>query len=174
MTDEASTPHQQVPATVGKNNLPRWMNGTVTGTLLASALVAALDHRGLRPDPVYDIAWIVITLAATGLLRAYTSFVTGRSRRESALRTALRMLVGEWTLVAAGLPAVAILLGSWAGWYPTLAAIYAVLGTNVAMLLSWGAIGASQTGYRPLPAAAIGIADAGLGLLVILANALLK
>lgn len=26
------------------------MNGTVTGTLLASVLVAALDHRGPRPD----------------------------------------------------------------------------------------------------------------------------
>jgi hypothetical protein len=150
------------------------MNGTVTGTLLASVLVAALDHGELRPDPVYDIAWIVITLAATGLIRAYTAFVTCRSRRESALRTALRMLAGEWALVAAGLPAVVILLGSSAGWYPTLTAIHAVLGINVAMLLGWGALGAGQTGYRPLAAALVGIADAALGLLVILANTLLK
>jgi len=160
--------------TVEGSGPSRWMNGTVTGTLLASAMVAALDHRGLRPDPVYDVAWIAITLAGTGLVRAYTSFVTGRSLRASTRRTALRTLANEWTLVAAGLPAVVILLGSWAGWYPTLTAIYAVLGTNVGMLLGWGAIGASQTGYRPLRAAIIGIADAGLGLLVILANALLR
>lgn len=64
--------------------------------------------------------------------------MTGRSRRESTLRTALRMLAGEWVLVAAGLPAVVILLGSSAGWYPTLTAIHAVLGINVAMLLGWG------------------------------------
>jgi hypothetical protein len=57
------------------------------------------------------------------------------------LRTALRMLAGEWALVAAGLPAVVILLGSSAGWYPTLPAIHAVLGINVAMLLGWEALG---------------------------------
>jgi hypothetical protein len=50
-----------------------------------------------------------------------------------------------------------------------------VPGTNVAMLFGWvGVLGASQTGYRPLPAAVIGIAGAALGLLVVLANALLK
>jgi hypothetical protein len=168
--DEATTHDPLAPTTVGGSNPSRWMNGTVTGTLLASVLVAALDHGGLRPDPVYDIAWIVITLAATGLIRAYTAFVTCRSRRESTLRTALRMLAGEWALVAAGLPAVVILLG----WYPTLTAIHAVLGINVAMLLGWEALGAGQTGYRPLAAALVGIADAALGLLVILANTLLK
>jgi hypothetical protein len=44
----------------------------------------------------------------------------------------------------------------------------------VALLFGWGTLGASQTGYRPLPAAVIGIADTTLGLLVILANVLLK
>jgi hypothetical protein len=42
---------------------------------------------------------------------------------------ALWMLAGEWALVA-----VVILLGFSAGWYPTLTAIHAALGTNVAML----------------------------------------
>ncbi|MGH3869162.1 MAG: hypothetical protein ACRDQ4_24220 [Pseudonocardiaceae bacterium] len=60
--------------------------------------------------------------------------MTGRSRRENTLR----MLVGEWTLPAAGLPATAILLGSLAGRYPTLTAIHAVLGTTVALLFGWG------------------------------------
>lgn len=174
VTDEAITRDPQARTTAGGNSPPRWLNGTVTGTLLASVLVAALDHHGLRPDPVYDIAWIVITLAATGLIRAYTSFVTDHSRWGSTLRTTLRMLAGEWALVAAGLPALIILLGSSAGWYPTLTAMHAVLGTNAAMLFGWGTLGANQLGYRPLPAAAIGIADAALGLLVILANALLK
>jgi hypothetical protein len=81
--DEATTHDPLAPTTVGGSNPSRWMNGTVTRTLLASVLVAALDHGGLRPDPVYDIAWIIVTLAATGLIRAYTAFVTCRSRRES-------------------------------------------------------------------------------------------
>ncbi|MFL6148580.1 MAG: hypothetical protein ACJ72I_14010 [Pseudonocardiaceae bacterium] len=174
MTDGAITHGARARTSVRGNGPSRWMNGTVTGTLLASVLVAALEHQGMPPDPVYDIAWIIITLAATGLIRAYTSFVTGRTPPESALRTALRMLAGEWPLVAAGLPAVVILLGSSAGWYPMLTAIHAVLGTNVAILFGWGVLGASQIGYRSLPAAVIGIADAALGLLVILANVLLK
>jgi hypothetical protein len=41
-------------------------------------------------------------------------------------------------------------------------------------VLGWEALGAGQTGYRPLAAALVGIADAALGLLVILANTLLK
>ena len=56
VTDEATTRDSQPRTTVGGNSPSRWMNGTVTGTVLASVLVAALDHRRLRPDPVYDIA----------------------------------------------------------------------------------------------------------------------
>ncbi len=54
------------------------------------------------------------------------------------------------------------------------ASLETVLGTTVALLFGWGALDVSQAGYRPLPAVVIGIADAALGLLVILANVLLK
>ncbi|HET9257615.1 MAG TPA: hypothetical protein VFO16_20770 [Pseudonocardiaceae bacterium] len=152
----------------------RWLNGAVTGTLLGSVLVAALDHGGLAPDPVYDVTWIIITLAGTGLIRAYSSFVMTRNHREPIPRTALRTLTGEWALVIAGVPAVAILLGSSAGWYPTVTAVNVVLGVNVAMLFGWGALGARQAGYRPVPATLIGLADATVGMLIVLANVLLK
>jgi hypothetical protein len=103
------------------NSTPRWLNGALTGVVLTSAVVAALDRQGQGPNPVDDIAWILITLASTGL---------------GAIRT--------------------------------------VLGVNVAILLGLGIYGASKAGYRPFQAAALGVADAAFGLVVIAANALLK
>ena len=80
MADGAITHGPRARTSVRGNGPSRWMNGTVTGTLLASVLVAALEHQGMPPDPVYDIAWIIITLAATGLIRAYVF----RDRPQSA------------------------------------------------------------------------------------------
>jgi hypothetical protein len=86
----------------------------------------------------------------------------------------LRILSREWSLIAAGLPAVVILSASVAASHPMLGAIRTVLGVNVAILLGLGIYGASKAGYRPFQAAALGVADAALGLVVILANALLR
>jgi hypothetical protein len=80
----------------------------------------------------------------------------------------------EWSLIAAGLPAAIILLVSVAASYPLLGAVRTVLSANVLILLGLGAFGARKAGYRPFQAAALGIADAAFGLLVIAANALLK
>jgi hypothetical protein len=153
---------------------PGWFNGALTGLVLTSAVVAALDHRGWTPRPIDDIAWILITLASTGLVRSYASFVTSRGQRSPASVTFPGMLGREWSLIAAGLPAVAILLVALSARYPMLGAIHVVLGANVAILLGLGVFGASKAGYRPWQAAALGVADGALGLLVIVANALLR
>jgi hypothetical protein len=47
-------------------------------------------------------------------------------------------------------------------------------GPDVTILLGLGIYGASKAGYRPFQAAALGVADAAFGLVVIAANALLK
>jgi hypothetical protein len=153
---------------------PRWLNGALTGVVLASALVAALDHRGQLPDPIDDIAWILVVLASTGLVRVYAALVAGRAQWDSPRRAAVRLLANEWALIVAGLPAVVILLtGVTTGW-PALEAVRAVLVVNVALLLGLGMFGARRSGYRPLHAVGFGIADAALGVLVIIANALLR
>jgi hypothetical protein len=153
---------------------PGWFNGALTGLVLTSAVVAALDHGGQSPRLVDDIAWILITLAGTSLVRSYASFVAGRGQRSGDPRTFLGILGREWSLIAAGLPAVAILLVSAAARYPMLGAIRTVLGANVAILLGLGIFGARKAGHRPLQAAALGVGDGALGLLVIVANALLR
>lgn len=153
---------------------PGWFNGALTGLVLTSAVVAALDHQGQSPRPVDDVAWILVTLVSTGLVRSYAAFVAGRGQRSSEPLTFPGMLGREWSLIAAGLPAVAILLVAVAAKYPMLGAIRTVLGANVAILFGLGIFGANKAGYRPWQAAALGVADGALGLLVIAANALLR
>jgi hypothetical protein len=172
--DARSTPDSPEQQLKQVTSTPQWLNGALTGLVLSSAVVAALDHHGLTPNPVDDIAWILITLASTGLVRSYASFVAGRGQGDSTPHPALRILSHEWSLIVAGLPAVIILLAAVAASHPMLGAIRTVLGTNVAILLGLGIFGASKAGYRPFQAAALGVADAALGLLVILANALLR
>jgi hypothetical protein len=153
---------------------PGWLNGALTGLVLTSAVVAALDHRGERPRAVDDVAWILITLASTGLVRSYAAFVAGRGQLSSERRSFPGIVGREWPLIVAGLPAVVILLVALASNYPMLSAIHTVLGANVAILLGLGVFGARKAGYRPWQAAALGVADSLLGLLVIVANALLR
>jgi len=86
---------------------------------------------------------------------------------------ALWMLAAEWTLVAAGLPAVVILLGSSAGCTRRSARSTRYWASTWPCCSAGGR--ERQPDWLPTVAAApIGIADGALGLLVILANALLK
>lgn len=48
------------------------------------------------------------------------------------------------------------------------------LGLNTALLFAWGSFVALRVGYRLGPSLLIGLADATIGLAIIVANALLK
>jgi hypothetical protein len=155
---------------------PSWLNGALTGVVLATVLVAAMDHRGQPLDAVGDIAWILITLCCTALVRWYPKVVVERARRLPPLnlREALRLLRTDWALVAAGVPAVAILLFSLALSGPALVAIRAVLITDVVLLLALGVIGGLRARRGLGAALLLGLADAALGVAVIVANAFLR
>ncbi|MEJ8644641.1 hypothetical protein WKI68_31765 [Streptomyces sp. MS1.HAVA.3] len=48
------------------------------------------------------------------------------------------------------------------------------LGLNTALLFAWGSLVALRVGYRLGPALLIGMADATIGLAIIVANAVIK
>jgi hypothetical protein len=169
-----NTPDSYEQPNTRANSTPPWLNGALTGLVLTSAVVAVIDDDRPSPNPLYDIAWILITLASTGLVRSYAAFVAGRGQRDVGPRTFLRILGREWSLIAAGLPAVIILLAAVVASRSVLGAIPIVLSANVAILFGLGIFGANKAGYRPIQAVMLGVADAALGLLVIVANVLLK
>ncbi|MGW6395066.1 hypothetical protein ACWFR1_32220 [Streptomyces sp. NPDC055103] len=84
------------------------------------------------------------------------------------------MLLSEWPLVAATVPTLLLLLGAAWGWWPSEGVEYVVLAVNVVLLFAWGLLAARAAGRTWASALRIGMVDALLGLVVVVANALIK
>jgi hypothetical protein len=152
------------------------MFGGVYGTVLASGLLAALDQQGLPYTPFYDASWVLVTAAVAALAHGYSHHMTTHQHGSPGhrWRVLARALWNEWPMIAATLPTVLLLLAAGlAGWEPY--GVTAVgLGLNTALLFAWGSFVALRVGYRIVSALLIGLADAAIGLVVIVANALIK
>ncbi|RSO21768.1 hypothetical protein DMH15_34405 [Streptomyces sp. WAC 06725] len=150
--------------------------GGVYGTVLSSALLAALQSEGAPFTPVYDALWVLVTAVTAALAHGYAHHMaTHRGHSAGHRWYALgHRLIDEWPLVVASLPTVVLLLaaGNW-NWPegPTTAA---GLTLNATLLFAWGMAAALRMGYRRRGAVLIGAADAALGLVIAVANALIK
>ncbi|MET9700725.1 hypothetical protein ABZY31_27935 [Streptomyces sp. NPDC006529] len=170
------------PAPASPPPLPRarrgadWMFGGVYGTVLASGLLAALDQKGGPYTPYYDAAWVLVTAATAALAHGYSHHMATHPDGSAGHRWRLlgRAVRNEWPMIAATLPTVLLLvLAGLIGW-DSYGVTAVGLGVNTALLFGWGAVVALRVGYRPAPALLIGAADATIGLVIIVANALIK
>ncbi|ARP74508.1 hypothetical protein LK07_30125 [Streptomyces pluripotens] len=148
--------------------------GGVYGSVLASSMVAALIQygRSSAADRSYDAAWLLVTAFASALAHGYAHYIAERvpHRRGDVLR-ALR---DEWPLVAAVLPTVFLLAGAGWEWWPANGVEYSVFVLNIAILFTLGLVTARRSA-RSWPATLLlGLADALLGVVVVVANALIK
>ncbi|MFI5468756.1 hypothetical protein ACIA6D_00855 [Streptomyces cacaoi] len=148
--------------------------GGVYGAVLASSMVAALSQYGhtSQDSRRYDAAWLLVTAFASALAHGYAHYIAERGphRRGDALRT----LVEEWPLVAAVLPTVLILAGAGWGWWPASGVEYAAFTLNIALLFALGLVTARWSRRPWAVAVLIGAVDALLGVIVVVANALIK
>ncbi|MFF4366069.1 hypothetical protein [Streptomyces sp. NPDC001594] len=177
MTDQ---PPQQ-PAPAGHPLPPPrrgadWMFGGVYGTVLASGLLAALDQKGGEYTPFYDASWVLVTAATAGLAHGYSHHMTTHQAGSAALRWRLlvRALWNEWPMIAATLPTVLLLVLAGVAHWESYGVTAVGLGLNTALLFAWGSFVAVRVGYRLTSALLIGLADATIGLAIIVANALIK
>lgn len=148
--------------------------GGVYGAVLASSMVAALTQYGQASahSRRYDALWLIVTALASALAHGYAHYIAERGphRRWDVLRTQ----VDEWPLVAAVMPTVLILAGAGWGWWPPDGVEYPAFALNIALLFTLGLVTARRS-HRTWPAAlTIGLADALLGAVVVVANALIK
>jgi hypothetical protein len=148
--------------------------GGVYGAVLASSMVAALTQYGhsSRGDRRYDAVWLLVTALASALAHGYAHYIAERAphRRWDILRT----LVDEWPLVAAVLPTVLVLAGAGWGWWPARNVEYPAFTLNIALLFMLGLVTARRSRRPWAVAVLIGVADAMLGVVVVVANALIK
>lgn len=148
--------------------------GGVYGAVLASSMVAALSEYGhtSQDSRRYDALWLLVTAFASALAHGYAHYIAERAphRRGDTLRT----LVEEWPLVAAVLPTVLVLAGAGWGWWPANGVEYPAFALNIALLFALGLVTARWS-RRPWPVALlIGAVDALLGVIVVVANAVIK
>ncbi|WP_371529572.1 hypothetical protein OG302_29670 [Streptomyces sp. NBC_01283] len=150
--------------------------GGVYGTVLASALVAALHSEQQIYTPWYDAAWILVTAGTAALAHGYAHHMcthrpgTGPQR----WRQLLRELMDEWPVIVACWPTVVVLVAAGAFGWPEAPVTYSVLLLNAALLLGWGTFAALRAGHRRRSAVLLGMADATIGLLIAAANAVIK
>ncbi|MEU1180274.1 hypothetical protein ABZ464_21950 [Streptomyces sp. NPDC005820] len=148
--------------------------GGVYGAVLASSMVAALTQYGASSPARrrYDALWLLITAGASALAHGYAHYIAERAphRRWDALR-ALR---DEWPLVAAVVPTVMVLAGAGWGWWPANGVEYPAFSLNIALLFALGLIAARRAHRSWAAAALIGLLDALLGMVVVVANAVIK
>lgn len=153
-----------------------WMFGGVYGTVLASGLLAALDQKGGEYTPFYDASWVLVTAATAGLAHGYAHHMSTHQPGSAGHRWRIlgRALWNEWPMIAATLPTVLLLLVAGLADWDSHGVTAIGLGVNTALLFAWGAFVALRVGYKLGSALLIGVADATIGLAIIVANAVIK
>ncbi|MEU0005383.1 hypothetical protein ABZ079_14110 [Streptomyces sp. NPDC006314] len=148
--------------------------GGVYGAVLASSMVAALTQYGHSSagSRRYDALWLLVTAFASALAHGYAHYIAERApqRRWDVLHT----MRDEWPLVTVVLPTVFLLAGAGWGWWPPNGVEYPAFGLNILILFSLG-LASARWSARSWPVAVlIGLVDALLGVIVVVANALIK
>ncbi|MFF7639522.1 hypothetical protein [Streptomyces canus] len=163
----ASRPHQH-------DTREAVLFGGVYGSVLACSMVAALTQYGhtSRDSRRYDAAWLLVTALASALAHGYAHYIAERAphRRWDALRT----LAHEWPLVAAVLPTAVVLVGAGWGWWPAKGVEYPAFVLNITLLFTLGLVTARGSHRSWAAAIGIGAGDAMLGVVVVVANAVIK
>ncbi|WP_405776127.1 hypothetical protein [Streptomyces sp. NBC_00859] len=153
--------------------LQRLLFGGIYGTILASALAAALDNDNGHPDPGYDALWVLLTSLASAGAHGYAHAIAHRTADGAAVTSSVvRSVLTEWPLTAAVLPTVAALLGAHAGWWNEDAAIGVALTINTVALFGWGLWAARVAGRGWARSCRTGCVDMLLGLFIVAANIL--
>ncbi|MFD9905672.1 hypothetical protein [Streptomyces sp. NPDC059063] len=153
-----------------------WMSKGVYGTVLASALLAALQSEGERFTPYYDAAWVMVTAGTAALAHGYAHHMATHKPGSGIhrWRQLAWTLADEWPVVIACWPTVALLVTAGIVGWPEEDVTYAGLILNAGLLFGWGTFAALRVGYRRSSAVLIGLADATIGLLIAGANAVIK
>ncbi|MGI5459907.1 hypothetical protein ACQEWB_43450 [Streptomyces sp. CA-249302] len=148
--------------------------GGVYGSVLACSMVAALTQYGetSRASRRYDALWLLVTALASALAHGYAHYIAEREphRRWDALHT----LADEWPLVTAVLPTVLLLAGAGWGWWPPKGVEYVAFALNIVLLFTLGLVTARWSRRTWPVALLIGAVDALLGVVVVIANAIIK
>lgn len=157
--------------------------GGVIGTVFASATLAAIP---IGQAPSYSAMWVAVSVVIAAITRSYGQHVsTHQMSTGTSFWKDLRssMLTGV-PMVLASVPTVTALwlahLTGWrddemsAGWSLSFGYTSITLLMNAGLLFGWGLLAGRIGGYSRWWACAVGLGNAGIGVLVILVNLMIK
>jgi hypothetical protein len=156
---------------------PNVLFGGVYGAVLASSMAAALTEYGetSRSDRLSHAAWLLFTAAASALAHGYAHVIAARGNQARlGLRGSLRVMVEEWPLLVAALPTVLMLFGAGTGWWKSEGIESVAFVFNIVLLFALGLSSARVAGRTWRSSLGIGGVDALFGVIVVVANALIK
>jgi hypothetical protein len=144
----------------------------IYGTIVATALIAALGAQGTGPGRI--ALTITTTLLVFWLAHVYSGILEhGLKYRRLHARLVRTTMAEEFVMVEAPGLSVALLLVGAAGWIDSRLAINLALANGVVQLSLWGFTVARRSG-RSWPAAVVaGLVNAGFGVAIVLLEALL-
>ncbi|MGH3796290.1 MAG: hypothetical protein ACRDSP_15515 [Pseudonocardiaceae bacterium] len=149
----------------------RWVYGTV---ILMTVLVVYADEG---PVTFGESAGIVVTqLLATFLAHLFAGVLVTLNRADGGLsrRDFAELVRSEAQYIMLTVPPLAVLLAGAVGAYDAPTAVSLIVRGGVALLVALGALGGKRAGLRPWGVAACAVGSGVLGLLVLVAQVLLK
>lgn len=163
------------PRGILRSRPERWLFKGIYGLVLASALVAALDVPGEEANPGQDALWVLLTALTSGAAHGYAHVIAQRASGDGTARPSrVRAVLSEWPLVVAVLPTVALLLAATAGWWAEETAADTALLCNTVTLFALGFFAARTAGLGRLASCRAGAMDMLIGLVIIVADALIE
>ncbi|RJQ79881.1 hypothetical protein D5S17_08880 [Pseudonocardiaceae bacterium YIM PH 21723] len=146
----------------------------VTGTVLATGLLAALNDPGLPPAPNNDALWILVTIVTTALTRAYAQHVSKHEPGKRFFPHLGHKMAAQWPILAAVVPTfLLLLLAGLRGWPTESYTLYGLI-MNTVLLFGWGIVAARNTGHNWRESGLIGGAQMLIGIVIIVASQLIK
>ena len=183
MTDDSTVTTTAAPAGRMKTLSANDIYGGVIGTVFASATLAAIP---IGQAPSYSAMWVAASVAIAAITRSYGQHV---STHEVSAETGFWRDLGSSMLtgipmVLASIPTViALWLAHVTGWRDDVVGADGSLSIgytsftlmmNAGLLFGWGLLAGRIGGYSRLAACAVGLGNAGIGVLVILVNLMIK
>lgn len=159
--------------TLGSNEI----YGGVTGTVLASAILAVAPSNG--ENAVHTLQWLLLTAVVTAATRSYGLHVSTHQGGDVSRfwKDLGRSMLLGWPMVAACLPTAALLVIALAtGWADAGPRGYTLAGLllNAVLLFGWGLLGASVAGYSTSWKLLVGSTNSLLGLVFVLPNVAIR
>jgi hypothetical protein len=154
--------------------------GFVTGTVLASVMLAVEPASGTEGRPLYTMNWIALSAVVTTVTRSYGLHVSTHESDSDFWPDLGKSMGLGWPIMAACVPTLLLvfvaMLAHWpddhldAGIQDGIGYTSAGLFLNVVLLFGWGIAAACNGGYPLGRTLSVGSINALLGLTVVAAN----